>query len=106
MNVEERITSLENRLNKVEDVIFAKQDQQPLVKKKYEGLTGGIKMLIDSNFLDEPKSAREIADELTREGYYNVKESVDKLLRVDFLKNKKIIMRIKDGKVWKYVKRK
>lgn len=78
-------------------------------KKKssnYSGLTGGIRFLIDNNFYNTPKSVKEIFNELKREGYHYSYESVDKLLRVDFHKNNKILNRFKEDKVWKYAIRK
>lgn len=75
-------------------------------KKSYSGLTGGIKLLINENFLGTPKSVKEIFDELKRQGYHYPKKSVFKLLSIDFMKNKRIITRIRENNKWMYVIRK
>lgn len=74
-------------------------------KSNYSGPTGGIRMLIDSGFLDTPKFVSEIIDEMKREGHYNNLPTIDSALRKSFLKNK-TLQRIKEGKKWKYVIRK
>jgi len=56
--------------------------------------------------LDTPKSVKEVQEELRKEGYHYSYESVDKLLRVDFMTKRKILTRIKENNVWKYVIRK
>jgi len=48
----------------------------------------------------------EAIEELKREGYHYSKISVDKLLRINFMKNNRILTRIKEEKIWKYVIRK
>ena len=50
-------------------------------------------------------SSKEIHEEMNREGYYKPKKNVDGTLRIVFVK-KKILERIKEDKVWKYVIRK
>lgn len=95
---EKRITTLEKGPLKAEQ---SKED-----KKDYKGLAGGIRLLIDNSFLNEPKSANEIMVELKREGYHHSVAPISKMLSVDFTKNKKILNRIKENNVWKYVMRK
>ena len=72
----------------------------------YKGLSGGIRFLIDNNFLNEPKTANEITAELKREGYHHSLASVSKMLGVNYTKKKKILNRIKEKGVWRYVLRK
>lgn len=98
----EKISNLEKRLSKIEG--------EPTIIKKskggFQGLSGGIRLLLKNGFLNEPKSVKEIYEELAREGYHYPKRSVDKLLRVNFMKKQKLLTRIKKGKVWEYVIRK
>ena len=94
---ERRIKILERKL--------PKQKKQESTKD-YKGLSGGIRFLIDNNFLNEPKTASEIMAELKREGYHHSLASISKMLSVNYTKNKKILNRIKEKKVWKYVLRK
>jgi len=56
--------------------------------------------------LDTPKSVKEIQEELRKEKYHYPYDSVSKLLSVDFMKRQKIVTRIKENNVWKYVVRK
>jgi hypothetical protein len=82
-----------------------KQDKHES-KKKYSGVAGGIRFLIDNKFLNELKTANEIMVELKREGYHHSLASISKMLSVDFTRNKKILNRIKENDGWKYVLRK
>ena len=94
---------LEERVKKLEKAIFVKKQ---LPKINFKGLSGGINLLIKNQFFNSPKSVEETRVDLAREGYHYSRPSVDKLLRIDFVKNKKILTRIKEGKLWKYVLRK
>ncbi len=75
-------------------------------KTTYSGISGGIRLLIDTGFFNTPKKALEVQMELKKEGYFGRKESIDKLLRVDFLKKRKTLNRIKEKGIWKYAIRK
>ncbi len=102
-----RIEDLEQRLKKVEGILFAKgSTPAKQVAKGYRGLAGGIRYLIDNSFLNQPRTANDVMAELKREGYHHSLASVSKMLSVDFTKNKKILNRIKEGGKWKYVIRK
>jgi len=106
-DIEDKINKIISRIEKLENVVFNKDT--PIVtknKKKYEGITGGIKFLIDSGYLNTLKSSKEIHEELRKEGYYHRKEAVDTILRRDFVGSKKILTRDKEDKFWKYVIRK
>ena len=83
-----------------------KNSQEKKESSNFSGLSGGINFLISQNFLNSPKSAKDVMDELKREGYFHSKESVDKALRRDFFNKKKILTRIKENNVWHYVIRK
>ena len=96
----------EDRISKLEKKLSTGKPVKPESKKSnYSGLSGGIRMLIDNKFLDAPKSASEVFEEMKREGRYDSKKNVDGTLRMVFVKNK-ILQRIKDDKLWKYVVRK
>lgn len=102
--IRERLKNLEERNSQNEK---EPKENKPRIKNaNYKGLSGGIRFLIEKEFLNPPKSVKEIQEELKREGYHYPYESVDKLLRVDFHKKNKILNRIKEEKVWKYVIRK
>jgi hypothetical protein len=79
---------------------------QPTKSNNYKGLVGGITLLIDNGFFISPKTANEVHAELKKETYYYSIQSVDSSLRKDFVSRKKILTRIQEGKVWKYVLRK
>jgi len=100
-----KIRELEQEKN-LRIVSKTSKDKFVKTKKDYNGLAGGIRLLIDENFLNVPKSVKEIQEELKRQGYYHSKTSVAKLLSVDFMKKKRIITRIDENKRWKYVIRK
>ena len=72
----------------------------------YNGLAGGIRFLINEGFLNEPKSIPEIESELKREGYHYSSSGVASTLSETFTKSQKVLNRIKDGKIWRYVIRK
>ncbi len=95
----------ESRLKELERIVSEKKVSINTLDK-FEGLNGGISLLIKNNFVDSPKSLREISTELEREGYYYGIAAIAKALSVDFMKKKKILTRVKDGQIWKYVIRK
>ncbi|PIN77392.1 hypothetical protein COV15_02110 [Candidatus Woesearchaeota archaeon CG10_big_fil_rev_8_21_14_0_10_34_12] len=73
---------------------------------KYKGLAGGLRFLINEGFLNEPKSIPEIEAELKREGYHYSTAGVASTLSETFTKSQKVLNRVKDGKIWRYVIRK
>jgi len=107
--LEKIIQSHEDRISKLEKQITinpTKSKSEKTEKKSdYSGTSGGIQMLIDSGFLNKPKSSKEIHDEMKREGYYKSVKNVDGTVRNVFVK-KKILERFKVDKIWKYVVRK
>jgi hypothetical protein len=108
------LESIEQRLLKIERIVAEDNLEKSSVKpksvaiksKSYEGLSGGIQLLIDNNFFSKPKSMREVFEELKREGYFYSLQSVDTTLRKVFVMNRKKVARIMDGKIWKYAIRK
>lgn len=75
-------------------------------ENKYKGVSGGIEFLIDKGFFGNPKSKKEVLDELKKEGYFHSSQTVDSALRHTFVNSRKILTRIKEKDVWKYVLRK
>lgn len=109
------LENIEQRLSKIEQTIEEESLEKPSIlkskpvtikPKSYEGLSGGIQLLIDNNFFSKPKSMREVFEELKREGYFYSLQSVDTTLRKVFVMNRKKVARIMDGKIWKYAIRK
>ncbi len=97
---ESRIKKLENNL------LIEKKNKIKEATKGYKGLAGGIRFIIKSGFLNNPRSLNEIINELKREGYHYSKSGVASTLSETFVKSQKILNRIKEGKIWKYVLRK
>jgi len=93
--------------------VYAKHKPETIKSKSikiqsntYKGIVGGIQFLMDSNYLNQLRSMREIFEELKREGYYYSLQSVDTTLRRIFVSKKKVLTRTQVGKVWKYAIRK
>ncbi len=82
------------------------KEGKKITNKDYSGLGGGINLLIDEGYLELPKSVDEIWNELKKQVYHYPKSSVSKLLSINFTKNQKILNRVKENKIWKYVIRK
>jgi hypothetical protein len=103
--LEKIVKAHEQRILKLEKILL-KKEAKPNVQTDFKGLTGGINFLISKGFLDSPKSVKEIHEELKSEGYHYPEKSVRKILSIDFMQKHKILTRIQEGKVWKYVLRK
>lgn len=95
---EERLKLLEGRKSE--------QPKDESKKKEFSGLAGGIRFIINSGFLNSPKDFKEIKDELKREGYHYSDAGIMSTLAETFVKNKRLLTRIKEEKFWKYVIRK
>ena len=110
----EKLEKIDRRLELIEKKLFhpesnvlsqkTKSTSSP--KKKDVGTAGGIELLIDQGFFEKPKSMKAILDELKKEGYFYPVTSIDASVRKNFFAKKKILTRIKEGKVWLYVTRK
>lgn len=85
----------EIRVKALEEAILPKKKKKE-INKNYKGLAGGIRFLIDNDFLNEPKTVNEIRDELKREGYHHSVAPVSKMLSVNFTNKRKILKRFKD----------
>ena len=102
-----KIEEIELRLKKIEDTLFSENKPTKFkTKESFTGLAGGIRFLIKNGFFNEPKTLKDVIDELKREGYHRSTSGVASTLSVTFTANQKILTRIKEGKIWKYVMRK
>lgn len=105
--IKKRLDDFENRLKKIEDFLFSGQNKkEKIVSEDYKGLAGGVRFLIDKGFLNQPKSVNEILNELKKENYHYTLTGIASTLSETFTKSQKILNRIKEGKVYKYVVRK
>ena len=104
--ITEMLEEHESRLTKLEGLFSSKKVVVKDTKKRYKGLAGGIRLLIDNGFFSSPKDLKEIIAELKREGYHNSKAGVASTLSETFTKSQKVLNRIEENKVWKYVLRK
>lgn len=102
-SLHKRLDEFDSRLKRIEDLLFKKKQ---LPKSDYKGLSGGIRLLIDNGFFESPHEYREVNEELKREGYHYPLTSISKVLSVNFSNSQKILTRIKEGNVWKYIQRK
>ena len=102
-----KIEDIDARLKKIETMLFSNNKFQSIKgKENFSGLAGGIRFLIKNGFFNEPKTLKEVIDELKREGYHRSISGVASTLSVTFTANQKILTRINEGKLWKYVIRK
>lgn len=99
----DKLKEIEKKLSQKKEV---HKEKRIYSKKGYKGLAGGIRLIINEGFLDHPKSVNEVYQELRRQGYHYPQKSVTKLLSINFMKNSRILTRIKENKKWKYVIRK
>jgi hypothetical protein len=99
------IHAQEKRIVRLERLLLSKE-KKPTKVPDFKGLTGGIEFLVSKNFLGVPRPIKEIVEELRKEGYHYGEKSVEKIVRVNFMQKRKILTRIKEERVWKYVLRK
>jgi hypothetical protein len=104
---EKRIDALEKRMDRLEKMFLKrKAGTDTKTSKKYEGLTGGIQLLINNGLFKKPVLVTEVNEELKREGYFYAIQAVDTILRRDLVKRKKVLNRVKIDGVWQYILRK
>lgn len=101
-----KIEDIDERLRKIENILLKSQNKPLKIEGNFSGLAGGIRFLIKNGFFNEPRTLKEVIDELKREGYYGSIAGVASTLSVTFTTSQKIFTRIKEGAVWKYVLRK
>jgi len=98
----------EDRISKLEKQLSSKSTtskKTQTTRSDYKGTSGGVQFLIDNGFFNNPKSSQIVHEEMKREGYHKPIKNIDATLRLVFVK-KKILERIKEGKIWNYVIRK
>ena len=103
------IEGLDRRLQEVEKKLAEKpaaRSAEQKGEKSYKGLAGGMTLLIDEHFFDTPKSKAETMEQLALKGYHHPEGAVQVALARDFMKKKRILTRITEGKLHKYVIRK
>lgn len=108
-DLETKFQDLEKRVKMLESVSknhLSVAGDKTSSQSSFSGLQGGIRFLICKGFFNEPKTAKEVWAELRKEGYYHSYKSVDKSLRIDLMQKQKILARVKEDNVWKYVLRK
>jgi len=101
-----RFESIEKRLDKLEGKPITSAEVKQGKKEDFSGLAGGIRLLIKNGFLNTPKDTKEIKTELKRESYHYTDAGISSTLTETFVKNKRVLNRIKEYKKWKYVVRK
>ena len=84
---EKLLTSIEDRLKKIEKVVFGKKLVTKFVSEDFSDLAGGIRLLIKNDYFKTPRTSSEVFKELGREGYHHKSDAVYTALSRDFVKN-------------------
>lgn len=105
-NLDSKFSDIENRLSALEKMVFSKDKKTEWKANEFKGLRGGIRLLIQNRFFDNPRTVKEVVEELKREGYHYPTPSASKALSVDLTNKQKILNRIKGDEQWLYVLRK
>ncbi len=111
-DVKKAMEEMDSRLREVEKFIAKSKDTAHRKEGKaedaedYGGLKGGINSIIKDGFINTPRSRDEIHTELARLGYHYSRAAMQTALNRDFMKKKRLITRIKEGKIYKYVVKK
>lgn len=100
-----KIKELEARILKLEKVVFDTKSKKSIKTSttEYQGLVGGLQLLIDNGFFNKPVLVTEVQDELQKEGYFRPIQSTDAALRKDMVQRKQALTRIRVNGVWQYV---
>lgn len=100
----EIINSIKKLLDELETISDGKE-KLPSGKqvKKLTGCIGAIQGLIDEGFFDEMKSVVEVISKLKQEGQPYTKQLISMNLLNLVKPSKRILRRINDGGVWKYI---
>ena len=101
-----RLEDHERRLRKLEGALAPEGRTAGPKGKQYKGLVGGIRLLKDNGFFNQPKNVDEVKSELEKEGYYYTFEGVASTLSERFLKGERVLTRHKENDKWRYVVRK
>lgn len=111
-DVRKIIEEMDSRLREVEKFVAKSKNTEHRKETKvenaddYGGLKGGINSIIKDGFISIPRSRDEIHTELARLGYHYSRAAMQTALNRDFMKKKRLITRIKEGKIYKYVVKK
>jgi len=105
--IDKKLDGIDAKLKgKVSKDLGKKLGKQPIEKKSYKGLSGGIELLIKNKYFNKERKVKEVTLELKREGYHYPGNSVAKILARDFVKKKRKLTRINSKNLYKYVIRK
>ncbi|MDP2947458.1 MAG: hypothetical protein Q8N88_05070 [Nanoarchaeota archaeon] len=111
MNQKEINRQIFKRLDKLESSVFGGDSQKEIKlpkdnAKKFKGATGGLRVLVDEDYFNNPKQLPETIERLKQEGrhYSNATISMGLLSLV----RERVLTRFRDkgDKKWKYVIRK
>ncbi len=72
----------------------------------YSGVSKHIYAIMQEGFFDQPRPLKETRAELERKGCFYDIRLIDNSLRKVFMKNNKLLTRVKNGSRWAYVIRK
>lgn len=113
MDKEKIIKTLENhgeRIRRLEERKNDKKNKEEEIEnesgRKKSGLFNEIGTMIKEGIFNNPITINEVKPKLEEKGFFESRESVDRIIRRDFCLRKKILGRGKKGKVWKYYKKK
>lgn len=103
---DKQINDILTRLGKLEKAVFVEKTKTSRLKKEnFSGAKGGVLLLLSEGYLDKPRLAREVEDELKQKGYhYSIQVVQTTLNRLSNTKGSLVSMRINGKKT--YVKRK
>jgi predicted nuclease with TOPRIM domain len=100
--IKEKLRELEDRLERLENKAIKRKMK---IVKKYKGLTGGLRFLLDKGFFDKWRTLKDVCEELEREGYNYPPKTVSARL-LESVRDYKFLVRKKEKGIWKYAKRK
>jgi len=83
-----------------------KDESKNKLVQNYSGPSGGIQLLIENEFFVQPKNFSDIVDALKDNNYHYPRSTINAVLVTVFIKNRKILNRMKEQGAWKYVLRK
>lgn len=100
-----RFTDFEERLGRLEEAVFGGNKEVKAPPKKFDGATGGIRLLIEEGFFDEPKLISEVRERLKAEGYHYGDSTIAMGL-VALVKQRSLVRFKQEGQHWGYAVRK
>lgn len=97
-----------SRLEQLENAVFGKKNlkTKPATNKtKFQGTTGGIRLLVSQKFFKNKKTFTEIKKRLRKKGYYSSPQAIQTSLNKLSTK-KRLLVKFKEGKKNYYAERK